>query len=92
MYDRPIEVYCYNTRPMRTFHEEQDDSRIREPIRLSFHGQNHFNSIVPFTWDPSQRFEQDLPVIENAPKYIALKVNKFNLQAIPGQKNVIKPT
>ena len=51
IYERPIEIYAYRAEPMRTFHEE--DQAIggaslgpRNPIRLSYHGNEHYNSIV----------------------------------------------
>lgn len=56
IYDRPIELYAYSTQSMRTFHEQNDD-RKREPIRLSYHGNSHFNSVVTCEWNPSLRFE-----------------------------------
>ena len=50
IYERPIEIYAYRAEPMRTFHEE--DQAIggaslgpRNPIRLSYHGNEHYNSI-----------------------------------------------
>lgn len=41
----PIEIYAYSNTPMRTFHETSNKN-LGEPIRLSYHGQSHFNSIV----------------------------------------------
>lgn len=48
IYNRPIEIYAYQTEPMRTFHETDGGE---EPIRLSYHGQSHYNSIVPLNWN-----------------------------------------
>lgn len=62
IYDRPIEVYAYSTQSMRTFHE-QNDERKREPIRLSYHGQSHFNSVLRSDWSPANRFENSEPGI-----------------------------
>lgn len=45
IYLRPIEIYAYSDKPMRTFHETSNDNS-GEPIRLSYHGQSHFNSII----------------------------------------------
>ena len=47
IYNRPIEVYEYSTEPKNTFQSVfQTDN---EPIRLSYHGRNHYNSVVnPF--------------------------------------------
>lgn len=47
MYNRPIEVYHYNTTPINIFqgcHQTEND-----PIRLSYHQNIHYNSVVnPF--------------------------------------------
>jgi len=56
IYDRPIEIYAYSTESMRTFHE-QEDERNRKPIRLSYHGKSHYNSVVNLDWQPNQRLE-----------------------------------
>ena len=46
IYNRSIEIYAYRNEPMRTFHEEQNKGGALEPIRLSYHGGEHYNSIV----------------------------------------------
>ncbi|XP_065067011.1 OTU domain-containing protein 5-A-like [Rhopilema esculentum] len=47
MYNRPIEVFVYSTEPMNTFfcqsHVSTDEN---PPIRLSYHGRVHYNSII----------------------------------------------
>ncbi|EAR85579.1 OTU-like cysteine protease (macronuclear) [Tetrahymena thermophila SB210] len=43
IYNRPIEVYAYSSQPMRTFHETNFNNN--EPIRLSYHGKCHYNSV-----------------------------------------------
>lgn len=44
IYNRPIEVYEYSLEPKNTFQAEfQTDN---EPIRLSYHGRMHYNSVV----------------------------------------------
>lgn len=45
IYNRPIEIYAYRAEPMRTFHEEQHHGQSTKPIRLSYHGSEHYNSI-----------------------------------------------
>ena len=50
MYDRQIELYSYTTEPMLKFHEQSEDSL--EPIRISYHGKNHYNAVVLQEWDP----------------------------------------
>ena len=46
IYDRPIEIYAYSADPMRTFHEEADSHIQRKAIKLSYHGNEHYNSVV----------------------------------------------
>ena len=60
IYNRPIEIYSNSTKPLKTFHEKKNEFK-REgnekinndlndfvmPIRISYHGKNHYNSIVP---------------------------------------------
>lgn len=44
IYNRPIEVFEYSLEPKNTFQSEfQTDN---EPIRLSYHGRLHYNSVV----------------------------------------------
>lgn len=43
LYDRPIEVYAYSLTPMNTYNNAP---RHNVPIRLSYHFQSHYNSIV----------------------------------------------
>jgi len=43
IYDRSIQIYAYSGEPMRTFHEVSTNNQ--EPIRLSYHGSSHYNSI-----------------------------------------------
>jgi OTU domain-containing protein 5 len=55
IYKRPIEIYSNSIKPLKTFHENQnsflrnenENENIFLPIRLSYHGKNHYNSIVP---------------------------------------------
>lgn len=44
IYNRPIEVYEYSTEPNNTF--QSGYLTDNEPIRLSYHGRNHYNSVV----------------------------------------------
>ncbi|DBA01157.1 TPA: hypothetical protein N0F65_002292 [Lagenidium giganteum] len=50
LYDRPAEIYAYDPvsgyRKLRTFHEHGARSRNRPPIRLSYYGGGHYDSIV----------------------------------------------
>lgn len=50
---------------MRTFHEQQDENAHVTPIRLSYHGQSHYNSMVPKGWTVSEALvDSDPGVIE----------------------------
>lgn len=47
---------------MRTFHEQiqEGDAQV-QPIRVSYHGRNHYNAIVPTDWDPvTHRYIQEV--------------------------------
>uniref|UniRef100_A0A5S6QY65 ubiquitinyl hydrolase 1 n=1 Tax=Trichuris muris TaxID=70415 RepID=A0A5S6QY65_TRIMR len=44
MYNRPIEVYQYNTTPINTFFT--NSSAGTAPIRLSYHRSSHYNSVI----------------------------------------------
>jgi OTU domain-containing protein 5 len=43
IYDKAFNIFAYSSKPIRTFHEDQGTGR---PIRLAYHGQSHYNSIV----------------------------------------------
>ena len=48
IYDRPIEIYSGSEKPLKCFHEKNshvDEKKV--PIRLSYHGHNHYNSAIP---------------------------------------------
>lgn len=47
MYELPIEIYAYDDKPMRTFHEATGASGTRA-VQLSYHGRSHFNSVSYF--------------------------------------------
>jgi hypothetical protein len=44
LYDRPVEIYAYSDKPMRTYQQQQMKNKY--PIRLSYHFQSHYNSVV----------------------------------------------
>uniref|UniRef100_A0A1I8ATC8 ubiquitinyl hydrolase 1 n=1 Tax=Steinernema glaseri TaxID=37863 RepID=A0A1I8ATC8_9BILA len=52
IYARPIEIYQYNTKPMKSFtpaHPLETPGQANAPIRLSYHGKTHYNAVVdPF--------------------------------------------
>ena len=90
IYDRAVEIYSYANTPMRTFNESNPEVQVlkvnKEPLRLSFHGHNHYNSIMPITWQDGNRLTELQPgVIEDN----RIAVVKAELgQSIPDQ---IKP-
>jgi len=57
LYDRPVEIYAYNTTPLKTHlgrsngfsspSSSSSPSSPPPPIRLSYHFQSHYNSVVP---------------------------------------------
>ena len=49
IYNCPIEIYAYSNEPMRTFHEAGMNSS--EPIRMSYHGRSHYNSVSEVEYD-----------------------------------------
>lgn len=44
LFNRPVEVYQYSLEPMNTFHSNYKTDN--EPIRISYHGGVHYNSVV----------------------------------------------
>lgn len=56
IYNRPIEIYSGSDKPLKTFHENKNDFNLKnkdnknskiQPIRISYHGNKHYNSIIP---------------------------------------------
>lgn len=45
IYELPIEIYAYDNKPMRTFHETSNENTGTRPVQLSYHGRSHFNSV-----------------------------------------------
>eukprot|EP00475_Leptophrys_vorax_P027492 TRINITY_DN3919_c0_g1_i1.p1 TRINITY_DN3919_c0_g1~~TRINITY_DN3919_c0_g1_i1.p1 ORF type:complete len:584 (-),score=150.86 TRINITY_DN3919_c0_g1_i1:1537-3288(-) len=43
IYCRPVEVYAYSHKPLRTY---QKEANSKPPIRLSYHFRSHYNSVV----------------------------------------------
>ena len=61
IYNIPVEIYAYDNKPMKTFHELQEFDDNGNPIkvspfRLSYHGNSHYNSIVPLNWTCADAF------------------------------------
>ena len=61
IYNRPIEIYSGSNKPLKTFHENMNEFNLKKenedikneekikisPIRISYHGKEHYNSIIP---------------------------------------------
>lgn len=63
IYDRPIEIYSGTNKPLKTFHENKKEFNLKNrdennkereikyvkisPIRISYHGSRHYNSVIP---------------------------------------------
>ena len=57
IYNRPIEIYSGSIKPLKCFHENKkyfneknknkNNNKKIIPIRISYHGHNHYNSVVP---------------------------------------------
>ena len=45
IYNRPIEIYIDVNKPIRSFSNERFNKKY--PIKISYHGNKHYNSIVP---------------------------------------------
>ena len=62
IYNRPIEIYSGSNKPLKTFHENLKEFNLKDenkdnkniiisPIRISYHGNEHYNSVVPTKYD-----------------------------------------
>ena len=63
IYNRPIEIYSGSKKPLKTFHENIKEFNLKDsqnkdnknfqksPIRISYHGNEHYNSVVPTKFD-----------------------------------------
>uniref|UniRef100_A0A6A7GCS2 ubiquitinyl hydrolase 1 n=1 Tax=Hirondellea gigas TaxID=1518452 RepID=A0A6A7GCS2_9CRUS len=45
IYDRPVEVFAYQAEPMKTYRRPSQQGS-KPPIRLSYHFQSHYNSVI----------------------------------------------
>lgn len=45
MYNRPVELYCYEMTPINIFNSEQINNGY-QPLRLSYHRYSHYNAIL----------------------------------------------
>jgi len=59
IYNRPIEIYVNVDKPIRSFCNDGDKTRY--PIKISYHGNKHYNSIVPsLTSDNFIKYKREL--------------------------------
>ena len=59
IYNRPIEIYVNVDKPIRSFCNDGDKTRY--PIKISYHGNKHYNSIVPsMTSDNFIKYKREL--------------------------------
>lgn len=45
MYNRPVELYCYEMTPINIYNSEQTNNGY-QPLRLSYHRYSHYNAIL----------------------------------------------
>jgi OTU domain-containing protein 5 len=45
MYNRPVELYCYDLTPINIYNSEQINNGY-QPLRLSYHRYSHYNAIL----------------------------------------------
>ena len=82
LYNRPIEIYSGSNKPLKTFHENIKDFNLKDnankenknikvsPIRISYHGNEHYNSVVPTKYDfDIWRNYKDSMIMETPGKY-----------------------
>lgn len=84
IYNRPIEIYSGSEKPLRCFHEDKklylDNTNkgiIITPIRLSYHGKKHYNSIVPMKDDTNKYRDYIDNIIRTKPGEYEKKIISF---------------
>ena len=84
IYNRPIEIYSGSEKPLRCFHEDKklySDNRnkgiIITPIRISYHGRKHYNSIVPMKDDTNKYRDYIDNIIRTKPGEYEKKIISF---------------
>eukprot|EP00347_Sterkiella_histriomuscorum_P002114 403369422 len=83
IYNRPIEIYAYRAEPMRTFHEDEHRGRGTKPIRLSYHGNKHYNSITEINPSSSIQSQRNLNMHQEEEK---ISQNQMQQQQKKAQK------
>ena len=84
IYNRPIEIYSGSEKPLRCFHEDKklylDNTNkgiIITPIRLSYHGRKHYNSIIPKKDDTNKYRDYIDNIIRTKPGEYEKKIISF---------------
>jgi OTU domain-containing protein 5 len=84
IYNRPIEIYSGSEKPLRCFHEDKklysDNTNkgiIITPIRLSYHGRKHYNSIIPMKDDTNKYRDYMDNIIRTKPGEYEKKIISF---------------
>ena len=84
IYNRPIEVYAMSDSPMKTFHENGDST----PLRLSFHGSSHYNSIVPMSWNHKSSLSSTEPGIIEDEAISMSKQEDSKFEPVQSKENI----
>lgn len=58
IYFRPIEIYSGTTEPLKCFHEKK--IKGKEPIRISYHGSKHYNSVIPTNEESYEKYIKNI--------------------------------
>jgi len=84
IYNRPIEIYSGSEKPLRCFHEDKklylnntNKGIVITPIRLSYHGRKHYNSIVPKKDDTNKYRDYLDNIIRTKPGEYEKKIISF---------------
>ncbi len=92
IYNRPIEIYVDVNKPIRSFCNESFNKKY--PIKISYHGNKHYNSIVPSLKHNDYKLFQDELLNNNKPGiYEANFIKNFDISKKFEQKisNINEP-
>ncbi|KMS93527.1 hypothetical protein BVRB_030580, partial [Beta vulgaris subsp. vulgaris] len=74
IYQRPILVFAYSTEPMRTYSSKDS---LTNPIRLSYHFESHYNSIVTKFRPPRRNYDSRF---DNSADFFSLAPRPFIIE------------
>jgi OTU domain-containing protein 5 len=81
IYNRPIEIYSGSEKPLRCFHEDSSNNKNSgievTPIRISYHGKKHYNSVVPLKEDNNNYNNYKNNIIKTKPGIYEDKIIKI---------------